>query len=742
MEPVRDDPPIDLEKVRRFRTALHLALHDVEHPQPQPLVFIFDADAVIGAVVGFTFETKPSAIDLGDWRFAVRALLSTMQLGRVHMLSPHLLEFDRKFHSWPAMYAAKKAGIYREQVNQLIDIWGLRGDEEALADPTALPGLLSSRGFEFFVKVELCFGGTWQQRLNRLRRAGFFAFEPFGSRHHMDVSSPRVADIANALGLESGRSNQTINNLIDAAAIVALEQLPRLYPDRRFRFYTETAAVRTVLDTHCQMLVDESGVSLVRDADYFVMRASIPAFSANRAATVGDMLLDLDGRLSEFLSTNTSDDEKRRAIHRAIVGGIPLPELIDGFFRLKFVRTIVLDRWTTPAGFAEFLPNVKSAFADDTVLREARQQVQESLKAVSSSLEQQIGWLQDWKADCALVAAAVERRRRELGSSIAQPRLDTDIGLARWGITAELAEAERNALNLLVRDIIDPAMPATTLAGRIAMDLADVDDRRHHMLASQVVVLWFLQLNHRLVTLWQRMEEVSTAWTGLRALYLVARVKSAFNASLEHLDFKYLLEFDTCIELAERDLAMASDSRRPFALMSKAHVAYWAWKRLSDTLEPLPDETGGAEGLTDRAQRWAETSYEAAKAAARHLSRQSTEWAFAINHCTYLAYRADMFPDERTRYYTLLNNHALNKHYRFADTLATPHTLLAKRLIEQHGVAALTSRPELQRVRRTCVHELRLAESLLERARPWFGDEEVNAHHRQVTAWLVDLERN
>jgi len=128
--------------------------------------------------------------------------------------------------------------------------------------------------------------------------------------------------------------------------------------------------------------------------------------------------------------------------------------------------------------------------------------------------------------------------------------------------------------------------------------------------------------------------------------------------------------------------------------------------------------------------------------AASLLQPPSLEWAFAVNHCAYIGYHADIFKRERDEFYEALNSiWRLHKHYRFADTLACPFTIRAGKLIHEFGIDRLIEDSSLNEEFRECRENLLEADKTLSVASPTFGDEEVETHRTQTRNWLGDIRR-
>jgi hypothetical protein len=766
----RPQHQVNVEDVRRFARALGLAVRDKELEEfAPPLVFYYDADVVLSTVHGLTFDPMRLP-DPSDHRLAVRALLSMGRLGPLRLLRPHLIEFDRVLHSWPSVSTTMRIAFHKAQLNHLVKAWQLQRYEDKLraavtgespihadrTDQSLFAELIHDEGFELFVKLELCYGGTWEQRLNRLRRKGLLKFESSDALDSMKPGDPVVHQLFSTLSSIGSRETATINNLIDAAALAGLGRLIREADGHLVRFYSETNVVRSLFaDSRTSGLLSEEVTAhpetVFRDEDYFVVRCSFPAvgfpyLALERESREGGSLEELSvlhSELKDAVSGPIGPDDLTTMLSKIRVKERSLSDIVADFARLRFLEEVVCD-WDVPRDWEDVLPNLHHAFSSEALLLGTRESLRKSFDEVSDDLKSQMGSLRDWQQQVHRIQGIITKRRREIRAGEHLPSLDQDIGLGRWGLQRQLSSTDEimAGIQTILHGEHDEV---AELASNLAL-LVVAPDNEQGAVEYGMVMLWILHLSGDVWNLWRR--DGRREWQsslGLEILALVSRIKQLFLAAIQDRYNDPTSEFSRIVQDADRLTDQIRGSERGYALMGVAHIKYWAWKRLHDQASAgLLIAGAGKQGQRSGpahhpseadSNKWAENSFDAAAEAAQLFPPQSIEWAFAVNHCAYVGLAAGIREVETQRYYQALEaTQDLHGHYRFADTLALRHTLEARRLLQ--GITPHTStsgaKSGTETRRREACRRLLIAKQILGAAHPYFGDEEVIAHVRLV----------
>lgn len=748
------------ERVQRFRDALDLALYDRELEDAGKEVQIFyDTDVAVDIVLGLTsWDRSTPPPDVSGPEYVVRALMSTRCLPPIRLLRPHLVEFDRVIRRLP-IPTGMMDGFHRATINHLIRQWQLSSSEEDLRKRLDSGGgsgfynFLREHGYGVFVKVELCLGGTWRDRLRRLLKAGRFQIIGDGAAEPIQAADPDAVAFSQRMESLRQHPQHSINNQVDAHALAELAR--RLKRGIHARFYTGSESVRSLfasLDPELRArLFDERPVERVEE--YFLIRSSFPAVGfrdsddgrqestgASAAALftaaelrrwVGEITNILAGLSSlppgepgrSENGTPDADWALETALRSVTIGDMNLAEMIERFYNLGFLDSVFLS-WD-PKEIQDWLPTLYEAKSEDSLVAGVRRKLGMSMDELWETLGREIGSLRDWCDDFQKIAAASEAKAR--GSRGSPFVLDVDLGLGRWGMEDKLEGEPAKRLTVDITGLLDHRTRsafASNLAINLAYRTPDLQEFSH-----QIYLLWFLGLDGLIIRSFENAADMVRTqippW--LELLHLVARTRTARErirrgAQLDD-------ELTRLAEEAAQNIEHAQEGGWDpgFAEMGLAHVCYWAW-------HVTGHDTQGS-GL-----KWARKSFEAARRATELLERGSLGWAFAINHCAYVGIRARLEP-EATEWYleTLLESIPRNwYHYRFADTEVRAVTERVNRAIHHHGIEQLTSDPALGAERALLCSQLTFAEQRLEELPNW-GDSEVLQHLRSIRRHLNDL---
>lgn len=767
---------LELGRVRRFFVALTHALADVGVEDAGAELIVFhDADVALKTVYGMT-NLAHALPKTQDPRVAVRALLATLNISPIRMLRPHLLEFDKVIKAWPRPSTSMGAGFHKAQRELLARVWELdsyrvelasilRASDKPRHDALALlSDWIMLEGYELFVRLELCFGGDWTQRLTSLLHRRAFDFSRL---HPLDdfVTDDTVTEALYAT-LREHRQDPDLepNNVIDAAALSGLHRLIRSpeLQKKAIRFYTETVPVRQTFEMGdgqdlLAVTIGNRQVSILRTAEYFLLRASFGALGFSKARRAQpthngyaiDRFRTLHAELQDLMSTAQAGPELQLRVSQLRLGSTPLGELLDKLYRLQFLRDVVLQWAERPNALEELLPELlpplsSPAFQDTATLR-----VMTSFRNLSSQIDMEIGAWRRWNGDFRMLRRALGQKRKVLqgGKKSARdgralPEIDKDLGFGRWGLERELRDRER--LTDLIEAALDESETRLTLrAASLAILLAQQPLERND-LEYALCACWFLQEWGLIARAWTSARETghvdfTELPAGLHVIGFVGRVKTVYQSERET-----TADLTRAFDAIVRDVEAFLDGDRssPDRHMGVAHVAYWAWKRAKEFLASMrlverpaadSDAAAAAPQLAARGQAWARRSFAAAEEAMRHCQPNSLQFAFALNHCVYVGHAAHIHLDRVQRYYERLSDDAdLHRHYRFADTLAMPFTMAVDDLVQRHTLERLVEDDSLRAERASACEALQHSHELLSNALPFFGDEEAMEHLRKV----------
>lgn len=718
--------------LRRFYRALDFALGDIEEEKQRgdPRL-VFDADVIIATIQGLTgWNPNLAPPDLRDPRWVVRALLVSGFLGRVSALPPHLGELSR-YVGRIQQYGPVKAGYKKGHLWRLAEVYGLAHLEDRLVGDLSGSGLadaVADEGFEFFIKLELCYGGFPADRRSRVfRRLSLESpISPPARRTRDDVTEQLMRKL-NADRPSTDTARWDFNNLVDAHA---LSDLGRALAEAKapIRFYTETGALQRLGSE--DILLTHDGRSVFRDAEYFVMRTSFDALryphlkshdvggadlTAEELTAIRDAMADVFHSPMHGAPSHTIDTLNA---YRVKGLGVSLGELVRDFGELKFLGNVFL-RWELPAELPhDFLPFVRSFFGRPEALETTRRALDGDFARLAHALSSSVDHLRTWKSDYQSLLRRLRAARERWASH--RPTFARDLGLARWGLHLSLPHEVVVGVEEWLERVVESEHPPD-LADDLALTVAAGDYLSDSHFAAVMCKLWAVRADDLLLREWQHSAHTESAmlqWPALEILSLVCEVK-AVAAEQGAAAFHESRVLDSARALADR---LGSDSDpvvQAGGAMGLAHTAYWAWDRSRDF------------NLTDPAlgMSIAEESCAAALRAAALVEEGSIMWAFAINHFAYVGLRSGMRDDHAlAAVYRLIGVNPNHDHFRFRDTRARLHTIGVRSDLESEGMDRINADRDM--AARLC-EELMLAQNLL-LSHPAFGDQEVGEHLSEI----------
>lgn len=769
------------ETVARFSAALRLALHDKKLEQHDKIVFYFDADVVVRMILGFQqfrYESG-SRIVLDQRALLLRALLSFGYLGSVHLLRPHALELDEALRGKPAFNTELGRDEYRRELTSFLEQWHaqelfshLKSLIENSPEREAV-GLflehLQRVGPESFIPIELA-NGSWQQRLARFGRKRLINFDSAGGDVRMILRDPLLIEFREAISTARRRRTKKYLSLSILRDAMALLVLHRLIADKQqgkdvpyVRFYTETDALKEAWISNDRLrallsysnphntedleylrallsystphisgdltyLGEESFVG--RTADYFILRASFEALSfqdlkvrkLGDGATVRLEALEAVSRELDKLPHNGADAEFLVS-HR--VGDQPLKFYVDQFKSLSFIRSIWV-RYDPPDQLEEFVKGIKEvwAFAQEGETAEAiRQRIREEIVGVQRELHDKVKSLRSYYEILRSIQGSSNRILRGKVELYNVPDPMRDLGLIRWGLILSLKGEERFR-NLMVPLIAKEEDEWWHGCHDFAAAIRDVgvDPEECTIVCA---ILWVL---NEFAIIEDVVDGFEAAAKSVPCGLILMRAAAQLRGRALDVPTKA-----TILESLIERLKALSKENRPKYLLGVGYLLFHAWN--AEVRGRMPSE----QDTTIRG--WVELSFELGEEGARLLKPSTLAWAFAINHCAYVGSVAGLDPTKTHRYLEQLGRIELDKslwNYRFVDTLAYSYYLIAQREVDR--VRHSLDPGEVENVRVKAFDILSKAYALYERARLYFGDDEIPSHLNDLNHLAAEIQ--
>jgi len=578
-----------------------------------------------------------------------------------------------------------------------------------------------------WVAIELA-RGTWKARLSQLAHHQVLRFDARGidTRSVLEGQPFRIFHHA----LRTHREGSALSNVHDAAALAMLHgDIHSGESDRLVRFYTETHVVselwrdqtiRELLSyrSNSNGLIDHS---VLRDADYFNVRANFDAlrFEGGPAVNIrrGPVSVPIDEleRVANELTNVVEQGETRfeSAIQRLYVGEQPLTDTVRDLESLSFVRNVWFQYEPPEPLLDKDLWNEVWDFSDEMVagvLDTELATVREQLRAEVSQIET---WSYNFRA---LLGRVVEVKTGWRAESMPEPL--RDLGIIRWGINLEPAESDR-----LRQYVMDLMSVDDEVRERTCVTFATLIESAPPSLSDTVItvcVLWFLRLFQAIINVVDEHERLSTApvMPSLLIMRAAARLRAPTVTERPAID-KVILEVVTLCEHVGPDL-------RKQLLLGSGFVLYYAF--LLEKNAKHPDQR--------RLASLARRSFEAGDEAVQLLPENTLAWAFAMNHCAYVGTVTGVHPDKTSDYHDRVVQLRGSEfwHYRFADSVAWHHILLAKD--ELRNVKKLRNR---SKGKKRLFERIREAQRLYEHELgDIFGDIEILGHRMELNKLALD----
>jgi len=695
------------DRVARFARALGLSLYDRElELNGIPIVFYHDADVVLGVIMGL------EAQDYGrsPHQLVVRALLSCGFLGKIHMLRPHAFELNKELGRQSQFATIRDQEAFLDKAREFLRSKGIWDAMSQLDDVVTGKGpddgsderdrverfveILRKKPGEIFARIEQA-NGTWCHRLRRYERDKILSFDKMGPEMYelLPANEDVVCKINKILGAK--RPGLSINVFQDAAALTCLVYFIRQREEESsseiVRFYTETMTNLGELiygDDELRSLLSYktapvSGMAapidsevVIRDADYFVMRAWFAELTMTGGrGSLGTLedLKTLSEKIEDTLSSSEADfDEAMKQIE---LGGRELRALIGDFEQLATMDNVwtsgripeslqkfeVLRQWTRVFDFA--------ARSDTGVL------VSEQIQEVRSRLESKVYRMGRWTRDFRKVVEATLRTRQRFESKIDD--VMRDLGLVRWGYSLSPSEQAEliDLLDSLLRREDEGDIAAHASRAAMWMDEARTNPRRCMLVCG---VLWSIHCYEQLVDL----ADECVAGTGggqvpPSLLVIQAAAEMRIGRAATHDERRAIV--NRIWGLYEG----LSGAQRRGVLLGVGYVLYHAW-RLSNLGGMITTDTEA--DVASEIAEWARKSFFLGGEAHKALRENQLAWAYSVNHCAYVGTMTGVEAGEIQKYIIELGRLETVTavwNARFSDTVGTFFLTAAEKDWEQ-----------------------------------------------------------
>jgi hypothetical protein len=731
----------DEKRIRKFVQALHVALHDVEleqtaragGPANPGVRFYYDADVCIRMIVGFEHHRTAHAPPT-DEEEIVRALLASRVLGSLMLVPPYVWEIDDAMGRQVDFAQEEDVRLFSARAEKFIEKKNLREPltdlSKKIRDGVAPADILKSfaeHAPQTFVALEAV-NGTWRKRLERFARWGLMRFDATGWEIPELVATETGKKLQLAITEVRPKQKWLLNNLRDAAALTTLSQMigdPARFG--RVRFYSESDALWKMVEEDIQGvsyvlsypptndgpagMFDADCRHIFRNAYYYLVRARFSALRFPRGEVRSgpeDVSLGQLRTTAKELEMLLGSDEQERArrLFRVRMEGKPLSTIIGELESLSFVGSIwqkhddlpddldtYLSEWTN---LWEFLTTQGTVKLIDTEIRHLRDQFSNRLSLLKS-----------WAEDLLSIRTAARVLREQCASS-PPPEPMRDLGLVRWGAT--LGADQWKKLKSQLAALLSPSESEFEITVQQIASLLHRQSLDGQETIALAAILWLLgQFNMivRVASQWSAHASPSDAVT-LRVLAAAAALRGTLIIDPEAIE-QELREVKECVEKRP-----AEEQAR--YLLGLAYVHYYAWLDA---------------GEKEEFSKWGDASFGYAERAVERLQPNSLPWAFAVNHCVYVGFVTHNLRKAQTHRQQLLKLIAMSGkddvwHYRFADTLAFTHYVVA-----MDRLRTLGDQPASAEVLKFIEDEWGRGIKYLQMADPFFGDSDIITHRHQ-----------
>lgn len=344
----------------RFRNSVDEQLQDIALlDDGHRLTFFYDTSDVRDAALGMlAFHSHGRGFwrirDIRDRRTTVQTLVASRWLGPFSLLPPHQSEFlellnvgfnigSRRVDRL-AFEFLESAGVGRPRRNGHAEL-----DMEEMSEDELRDYVHKQAGqAELFFKAVHCINASWYARLREWQAQELLEAREYRLDYATILGSDAFERLRDAF--DRLRPDRSLNNFTDAAAVATLVELARRCRDGESdevpRFYMSSAVFRDAIQAAGieGLLEFETPkglpVTVLRDADYYVMRASFltrpPDLPAPSRASARAELQTLRDQMDSFLRAQEVLGEQTS------LGDEQFSDLVEALERFSFLEKVWL----------------------------------------------------------------------------------------------------------------------------------------------------------------------------------------------------------------------------------------------------------------------------------------------------------------------------------------------------------------------------------------------------------------
>jgi hypothetical protein len=298
-----------------------------------------------------------------------------------------------------------------------------------------------------------------------------------------------------------------------------------------------------------------------------------------------------------------------------------------------------------------------------------------------------------------------------------------DLGLVRWGIDLGGDGLER--FNSLYDALVSDDQEEWWRGCADLTDMIGGEEADAERMGIGCCVLWAVNMFDLIV---ESLERSRPAEVGLRLLCLAAKVRGSRTMNRA--------EKERLLEAAEEIVAEEPAGTRARYLIGLGYLYFHAWFSESHG-DPAfaPDPT---------VRDWSRRAFNLGSEAVASLPVESLPWAFAVNHCVYIADATRLQASEAAEAATFRDFLARLEmkqglwNYRFADTLGFHHLQVAEEgLAELERLPGAGSPAQVEFVRTN----VERAEQYYAAITAEYGDLEINTHRSRLMSLTEKFHR-
>jgi hypothetical protein len=684
--------------IAELHSALRAAIADKRLEQQRSIEFYFDSEVAIRTILGFRQLTASNRklSDLSEDSMVLRALLSSGYLGRVHLLSPHLVELDYFLRSKSGTPSRRQQGDFKAEVGRFLSRFRVEDKFDLLTraveagdgrdDVDALVEVIKTFDVSSFVAVELA-NGSLQQRYSGLHKAGVLGFEKGDGSLWSDLRRSPVdfySEVITRATPEADRDRREDAIFRDAVALVQLrKKVLRSDGEKKtvlkrpaVRFYAEADILGKVLREPkiAEDLSYRNGVApgpIVRPAYYFLLRTYFEALAFPHLEPLFHGRMSITFEELEALCDDLRNLPAEKTIERWDASKFKNRRLaaeLEALESLAFFKGILLsyDPPRGMAGFVDRLREMSQLFRRGRFSRRVLSRIGDEMSELRTRLSESTQGLRELFELLEVVEGRVKDLHKRKHDS-ALPTMLKDVGLVRWGF--EVSAAAEGQFAALLRNLLRGTAPAWKDECRALVEDVKRDPDGSDSAVVTSAALWFLELYDHLVVFIDGLDQqavkhgqaLSIEFDLMRA---AARLRSDSELGMN-------VKAELLASLRARISLLADDDQIRF----KIGLAYLLAHAAS-----FEEKLFKARAFDAVAREWLKDSFGLASEVRNRLGPERLLRAYAVNHCAYVGTVANdgSLIDSKeaeecmTELLSIRSSRYAFWNYRFVDTVLMP----------------------------------------------------------------------